>query len=86
MHQKKDRWRTNKGNINATYETADAQSKKNCTRGTALGVRRNNTENEGEGMGGGQPGLFVRDLKLNSDVAANYKYRFGQQRGPLPHL
>ena len=36
-HKKKERWRTNKDKTNTTYETTDAQTKKNCNRGTALG-------------------------------------------------
>ena len=35
-HQMKERWETNNDKTNATYETTDAQTKKNCNRGTAL--------------------------------------------------
>ena len=35
-HQKKERWGTNKEKTIATYETTDAQKKKNCNRGNAL--------------------------------------------------
>ena len=33
-HQTKDRWGTNNDKTNATYETTDAQAKKNSNRGT----------------------------------------------------
>ena len=29
---------------------------------------------------------MAQNHTLNSDVALNYKYMFGQHRGPLPHL
>ena len=35
-YQKKKRWGTNKDTTNVTYETTDAQRKKNCNRETAL--------------------------------------------------
>ena len=36
MHQMKERCGKNKDNTNATYETTDAQTKKNCNRGITL--------------------------------------------------
>ena len=35
-HQQKERWGTKNNKTNATYETTNAQTKKNCNRGTAL--------------------------------------------------
>ena len=35
-HKKKDRWGTNNDKTNATDETTDTQTKKNCNRRTAL--------------------------------------------------
>ena len=35
-HQMKERWGSNKDNTNATYETTDAQTKKNCNPRTVL--------------------------------------------------
>ena len=46
----------------------------------------------GGGGGGGAAGrglkpiLLAQNLTYNSDAAQNYKYMFGQHRGPLPHL
>ena len=39
-HQK-ERWRTNKDNTNAIYETTDAQTKKNCNRLETVSRKQN---------------------------------------------
>ena len=75
-------WGTNNDEPNSTYETTDAQTKKNCNRGTAL-VR---LKEHLLGMGGFKLVLFARSLTLNSDAAPNYKHMFKLHTGPLPHV
>ena len=61
-HQKKERWSTNNDKTNATYETKDAQTEKNCDRDAAFER---------------SIGAKISCARTNpnpSDAAANYKY------------
>ena len=68
-HAKKERG-TNKNRTNSSYETGDAQTKKNCNRGTALerSVGKLLCVAVGEML---RPVLIAQNPTLNSDAAPN---------------
>ena len=80
MPQKKESWEINNDKTNATYETSDAQRKKNCNRGTAL------EQLVGKLLGSLNHFFTRANLSLNSDVASNYKYMFGPHGDFLPSV
>ena len=68
---------TNNDKTNGTYETTDAQTKKNYNRGTALELPLRKLL---------QGFTHAKKLALNSHAVPNYKYMLWLHTCPLPHL